>query len=144
MSLLSSTWKKIVNSGSGGELAAIGFVIVACNAPTLFLLPPAVLAALGLGDACLALGKGTVKGVRKINQIHQRKKEARRQQEERERQERNRPIPPTREALAADARKRYEETLRLLETAQLDEVENQAARRQAQQQYLRVLDGLMR
>jgi hypothetical protein len=53
------------------------------------------------------------------------------------------PPPPTRQEKAQAVRQRYEETLRLLEGADLDDLERKAARDQAKQKYLRELDGLV-
>lgn len=53
------------------------------------------------------------------------------------------PPPLTREDRALAAKRRYEETLRLLEGANLDELEQKAARDQAKQKYLRDIDGLV-
>jgi len=51
---------------------------------------------------------------------------------------------PTREQQEAAVRKRYEDRLRLLDAAQLSDVERQAAYERAKQQYLRELDDLLR
>ena len=64
-----------------------------------------------------------------------------RERREREQAEHNR--PPSRDEVLAAARERYESTLRMLETAGLDEVELTAARARAKQKLLRQLDGLM-
>lgn len=53
------------------------------------------------------------------------------------------PPPPTKEALAAAAQERYETTLRMLETAPLDELERRAAIERAKQTLLRDLDKAM-
>lgn len=52
--------------------------------------------------------------------------------------------PPTKQDLLAQAKARYETTLRMLETAGLDEAERAAARLRAKQQYLRELDETLR
>lgn len=53
------------------------------------------------------------------------------------------PPPPSRAVVAAEARARYEDTLRLLERAGLDDTELQAGRERAKQRYLREIEGLM-
>lgn len=48
--------------------------------------------------------------------------------------------PPTREELMADAKARYESTVRMLESAGLNEMELEAAKEKAKQQMLREID----
>ncbi len=52
--------------------------------------------------------------------------------------------PPTREELLTAAQQRYQNTLRLLATANLDDMELRSARERAKQQYLRELDEVMK
>lgn len=54
------------------------------------------------------------------------------------------PPQPTRSERAASARERYEEKLRTLEKAGLDDVELNAAREQAKQAYTRELDEILK
>jgi hypothetical protein len=55
------------------------------------------------------------------------------------------PAPaPTREEVVQAAKQRYEDTLRLLENANLDSTEQRAAQEKAKQQYLRDLDEAMK
>jgi hypothetical protein len=54
------------------------------------------------------------------------------------------PPPRPREELAAHAKQRYDETLRLLAAAQLDEAELKAGRDKAKQDYLRELDSIVK
>jgi|ERR1051326_705910 hypothetical protein len=56
----------------------------------------------------------------------------------------NKPPPPTRQELMAAAKKRFDETLAMLPTAGLDEVELKAAQDKAKQQFLRELAEAMK
>lgn len=54
------------------------------------------------------------------------------------------PPPPDREAIAAQAKARYRATVAMIEEAGMNELEKQAALNKAKQQYLRMLDGVLR
>ena len=56
----------------------------------------------------------------------------------------NKPPPPTREELLKAAKERHDATLKLLESAALDDIELCAAQAKAKQQYLRELDEAMK
>jgi uncharacterized iron-regulated membrane protein len=75
-----------------------------------------------------------------------RAEQSMREERERQRQQElaNRPPPPTREERLAEAKHRYEATVRMLENAQMDAVELQAARDKAKQRYLRDIDEVLK
>jgi hypothetical protein len=54
------------------------------------------------------------------------------------------PPPPDRDAIAAQAKARYRATIAIIEDANFDEAEREAAIKKAKQQYLRALDGAMK
>lgn len=80
----------------------------------------------------------------------ERRLSERREQEQINRQKaeeeirRAQPRPPSREERADAARQRHEQTMRMIESAQLDGAELEAARERAKQKYLQELDGLMK
>lgn len=82
---------------------------------------------------------------REVAEQKQAQQERLAEEERRKQQEAaNKPPPPTRADLVITAKERFDATLKLLESANLDDIELRAAQAKAKQEYLRELDKAMK